>query len=137
MRVNDDYKIYNVLAQQKDNTSVLACWKEMLALRKREEDVLASDFRNHLEIPAQLPKTYGTFQELLPKDKSIYAYTRSAENQTLLVILNFTDKTVKCRSFLIGNEAVLLKSTYDSRTEVGVGKDEIELRAYEGRLYRL
>ena len=43
MRVNDDYKMYNVVAQQNDNASVLALWKDMLALRKREEDVLATD----------------------------------------------------------------------------------------------
>ena len=42
MRVNDDYKFCNVAAQVGSKTSVLSFWKEMLALRKKDEDVLAS-----------------------------------------------------------------------------------------------
>ena len=35
MRVNDDYKDWNVAEQRPNSTSVFSFWKEMLAFRKR------------------------------------------------------------------------------------------------------
>ena len=42
MRVNDDYKDWNVAAQQKDEGSVLNFWKNLLKFRKAH-DVLVRD----------------------------------------------------------------------------------------------
>lgn len=40
MRIPDDYKTWNVALQEKDPDSLLSFWNDMLAFRKREEDIL-------------------------------------------------------------------------------------------------
>ena len=40
MRVHDDYKEWNVAAQQKDGNSVLAFWTKMLKIRKQYEALI-------------------------------------------------------------------------------------------------
>ena len=40
MRVHDDYKTWNVAAQEKDSESVLAFWTKMLKIRKQYEALI-------------------------------------------------------------------------------------------------
>jgi oligo-1,6-glucosidase len=79
MRVNDDFEEWNVKSQLQDNDSVLAFWKEMLALRKKEKDVFV----------------YGTFTMLDENlsGETIFAYTMASEDgsRRALVLLNFSE----------------------------------------------
>ncbi|MGD6794624.1 glycoside hydrolase family 13 protein [Metabacillus indicus] len=72
---NENYKETNVEKQLKDENSVYHFYKRMIDLRK-ENDVLV----------------YGTYDLILPKDKQIYAYTRTFEGKTALIISNISNK---------------------------------------------
>jgi oligo-1,6-glucosidase len=80
MRVNDDFKEWNVESQEGQEDSVLGYWRQMLQLRKSEKDVFI----------------YGRF-EMLPLERSgedVFAYTMSRADGTkkALVLLNFSAK---------------------------------------------
>ena len=54
---------------------------------------------HHYRKLIELRKTYpvfrdGSFTLLLPEDPDIFAYTRDTEQEHLLVVCNFTDKTL-------------------------------------------
>jgi len=79
----------------------------------------------------------GRYALLLPDDPAIYAFTRTSEQDRLLVILNFTAGTPQ---FVLPGElpaerAGLLISNYD--VELGGDIRQITLRPYEARVYRL
>jgi len=76
MRVNDDYEMWNAAAQSADDSSVLGFWKKALRVRK-----------------ANRVLTYGDFVDISSGHEQVFAYTRSSENSTALVILNFTPET--------------------------------------------
>ncbi|KAH7303897.1 family 13 glycoside hydrolase [Stachybotrys elegans] len=117
MRVNDDYKQWNVAAQEGDDGSVLAFWREMLALRQREKDVFV----------------YGRFAMLeeYKDSEDVFVYTMTSyDGKTALVLLNFSDAEhqvvdLKCEGWrrLLGGEGERLSL------------DGVRLKPYEGRLY--
>ncbi|KAI9691767.1 MAG: hypothetical protein M1822_007839 [Bathelium mastoideum] len=83
MRVNDDYTIVNVDAQRasenSEDLSVLQFWKEALAIRKADTATFI----------------YGDYQ-LLNDDKSpIFAYKRTSESNSAIVILNLSGTAQK------------------------------------------
>lgn len=73
-RVNENYHEINVAAQEKDSNSVLSHFKKMVKLRN-DNKVLV----------------YGAYQILQAEHPDIYAYTRTLDDQKMLVLLNFTD----------------------------------------------
>ncbi|KAH8904768.1 family 13 glycoside hydrolase [Coniochaeta sp. PMI_546] len=81
MRVNDDFKEWNVETQEGKENSVLAYWRQVLALRKKEKDVFIYGRYNILEVART--------------GEDIFAYTMTSVDgaKTALVILNFSDQT--------------------------------------------
>lgn len=76
--VNPNYTEINAAAALEDENSVFHHYRRLIELRKTYPV-----FRN------------GSFTLLLPEDKEIFAYTRDTEEEHLLVICNFTDKTLQ------------------------------------------
>ncbi|CAK7199547.1 hypothetical protein SEUCBS139899_002227 [Sporothrix eucalyptigena] len=117
MRVNDDFKQWNVQEQEGDDDSVLSFWRRILDLRQREKDVFV----------------YGKFS-LLDEYKdsdAILAYTMTSfDGKAALVLLNFSDKEQKVDPLDFGGWRCLLKETVSSIDGKGV-----PLKAYEGALY--
>ena len=72
--VNDNYKDINVSVEDKKPNSILNHFRNMVKLRK-ENPVLI----------------YGAYQLLQEKHPDIYAYTRTLDDQKMLVLLNFSD----------------------------------------------
>jgi oligo-1,6-glucosidase len=72
--VNDNYKTINVAVEDKNPNSILDHFRSMVKLRK-ENPVLI----------------YGTYQLLREEHPDIYAYTRTLDDQKMLVLLNFTN----------------------------------------------
>ncbi|MET3545633.1 hypothetical protein ABID47_002244 [Paenibacillus favisporus] len=70
-------------------------------------------------------------------DPDLYVYTRTLEQDTVLVILNFFDDTpvMEWPKTLRGMSRDLLISNYDLPPDAE--GDRIELRPYEARVYRL
>ena len=73
-RVNENYTVINVAAENKDPHSVLNHFRKMTRLRLDN-----------------LVFVYGDYQLLQAEHPDIYAFTRSLDDQKKLVLLNFTD----------------------------------------------
>ncbi|OXG71919.1 alpha-glucosidase [Cryptococcus neoformans var. grubii Br795] len=114
MRIPDDYKTWNVALQEKDPDSLLSFWKDMLAFRKREEDILV----------------YGTFELLAPEDEDIFAFVRG---NNVLVVLNFSEKHIEYSLPRQFSQSQIIKATRKRRVHSALLHDrELALGPYEG-----
>lgn len=75
INVNPNYTDINVEAALDDENSVFYHYQKLIQLRK--------------EMPVVV---YGDFELLAPKDKQIFAYTRTLDDSKLLVVSNFSAK---------------------------------------------
>ncbi|WP_433943138.1 glycoside hydrolase family 13 protein [Paenibacillus sp. SN-8-1] len=120
IKVNSNYMEVNVAAAQKDPDSIYNYYKALIALRKEHKVMV-----------------YGEYKLLCPLETEIYAYTRTCEEDKLLVILNFFDQqpTFEWPEDLNLDGAELLISNYKPVPEENVQK--LQLRPYEARVYLL
>ncbi len=84
LKINPNYKTINVKAQAKDDHSVLSYYKKLLALRKS---------KNYKEI-----FIYGSFTPLFEDTQNIFAYKRTLEDRSIIVLANF-DRNERTLSF--------------------------------------
>ena len=79
MTINRDYKDWNVASQIEDPNSVMSYWKQMLAFRKKQADVLV----------------YGQYDPIPESDtgEMVLGYRRGHHEtgETMVVLLNFSD----------------------------------------------
>ncbi|MCP9329113.1 glycoside hydrolase family 13 protein [Liquorilactobacillus satsumensis] len=108
--VNPNYQEINAAAELADNTSVFYFYQKLIQLRHDHEII-----------------RYGTFVELDPQDNEVYAYKRNYKGKTILVMSNFTDKSVN-RDYGIKQENKLLISNYTD-------DQGTKLRPYEAKAY--
>lgn len=120
MKINPNYTDINVEQAQQDPDSIYHHYKKLIALRAENPVVV-----------------YGTYDLLLPDDESIYAYTRTLDNEKLLVISNLTSKEVlfDLPDGLEYTSSELLLNNYGTLPEERI--DTIALRPYESRVYLL
>lgn len=119
IKVNPNYKIINAKAQINDENSVFNYYRKLIDLRKKYEIIV-----------------YGKYELILDDDKNIYAYLRKLNNETLLVICNFSSENSK---FVLPTD---IKYSKKERiiSNYNIDFDEIEkidLRPYEARVYLL
>jgi oligo-1,6-glucosidase len=118
LAVNPDHLEVNVAAQREDPDSVLAHYRRLIALRHGEPVVVSGDFTM-----------------LLPQDERVYAFTRTLDGTSLLVLGNFSGEPAPApvpdaadwaqAELLVGREAA-----------PGTDADPIVLAPWEGRAYR-
>jgi len=111
--VNENYPQINVAQQEEDPDSILHFYRKAIQLRK------------------SLPVVrYGDYQEHFKGSGKLYCYTRTGENQQLLVLCSFAGKPQKLRipAGFIREKARLILCNYQS-------EDQRELRPYECRVY--
>lgn len=77
-RVNPNYTDLNVTAQDADPNSVLNHFRKMTKLRNEN-----------------LVLVYGDYDLILDDHEQIYAFTRTLEDEQVLVLLNFSDRTAE------------------------------------------
>ncbi|KXJ62272.1 MAG: oligo-1,6-glucosidase [Alteromonas sp. Nap_26] len=75
LKVTGNYTDINVSAQEGDPNSPLNYFRKLTKLRKDN-----------------LTLVYGAYNLLLPDDKHIYAYTRSLDDEVILVVLNYSSE---------------------------------------------
>ena len=78
--VNPNYTKINAKEQRNREDSVFHYYQKLIALRKEYPIIV-----------------YGVYELLIPESEELYVYTRSLEEQKLLVICNFTDKEIGYR----------------------------------------
>lgn len=119
MRVNDDYKDWNVEKQNGDKQSVLAYWREVLALRQKEKNVFI----------------YGRY-EMLDVERSgehIFAYTMTSFDgaKSALILLNFSDEEQTFKASQFEGWRKLL----DECSSKAIGEKGVQLMPYEGGIF--
>lgn len=112
IKINDNYREINAGSQVNDPDSVFTCYKKLIQLRK-EYPVIVN----------------GKFHLLLEDDENIFAYERRGNDQKLVVICNFFEKTVKMPLKEMCRDMELLIGNYDDMTDLEI------LRPYEARMY--
>ncbi|MBR3217113.1 MAG: alpha-glucosidase C-terminal domain-containing protein, partial [Exiguobacterium sp.] len=111
IEVNPNYVDINAEAARKDPNSLFHYYRQLIALRKTNPIVV-----------------YGKYELLLPEDEAVYAFTRSFEGETWLVLCNFSDETQQ------------RELPYDVKERVIGNMEPIEaftLRPYEAQVYKL
>lgn len=109
LKVNPNYQSINVKDQLADETSVLAYYKKLLALRKSEE---------YKEV-----FTYGTFTPLFENEENIFAYERKTNDKSVMVLANFGSK----ETVLHLGKTLSLSILLNNLAEPIVKNDEITL----------
>jgi len=112
LKANPNYREINVEKALEDKNSIFYYYKDLVALRRDSEysDLIV----------------YGNYTLLDPKDPDVYAYIRSNQEKRLLVISNFTHKTLE-RAYGFTPKSLLI-SNY-GRSQIGL--DTIWLNPYE------
>jgi glycosidase len=121
LKIHPDYKKRNVIAQDQDQQSLLKFYEWLLSLRKTTPALQKGLF---------IPVSY--------EPRSLLAYLREYEGQTVLVVLNFTHRKVRLAlgPGLRGNDWKLLLSS--KRSEVPeIKKGWLPLLGYEASVYSL
>jgi oligo-1,6-glucosidase len=119
IKVNPNFPEINAEKAYNDQNSIFHFYKKLIQLRK-EHDIVV----------------YGRFELLFPDDERIFAYTRSLEEEKLLVLCNFKEEQA---SYTLPEElhaysATKLIGNYDQEEE---GISSKPLQPYECRVYHL
>lgn len=116
--LHPSYKEVNVKNDLLKENSLLNYYKKLIKLRKNN----------------QYLKTlvYGSYQQLLINNKDVYAYLRK-NDQRILVIVNFFNKTTKISLEEIKVNKILLSNYNDSSTEL----INLTLRPYESIVFEV
>lgn len=115
--VNDNYKDINVSGQNKDPNSVLNHFRKMVKLRK-ENEVLV----------------YGKYDLLQAEHPDIYAYTRTLNDEKVLVLLNFTNHESKIE---LPEIKMILEPLINNYKTVDATEKTIILQPYQAILFKL
>lgn len=116
--VNENYREVNAEAAVADEDSIWHHYRSLIELR-HDMDTLV----------------YGAYELLLPDDEQLYAYTRTHEDEQVLVVLNWSDEPATADAMAVDtDDAEILRSNYDGSPASPV---ENEFRPYEAVVYRL
>lgn len=118
IKVNPNYKEINVENAVQDENSVFYYYKRLINLRKEHEVMV-----------------YGDLELLFKEDENIFAYTRSYNDENLLIVLNFFGKEVEVdlTEAVKHKEVELLISNY---VVDNLKINNVSLRPYEARVYK-
>lgn len=114
--VNPNYIEINAKTEMEDPDSVFRYYQKIIGLRKKEKVMV-----------------YGTYQLLDPDNEKLYVYTRTLDNEKLLVICNFTEEE---ETYSVPEEfskgEVLISSYHREKAE-----KEIMLKPYEALVLKI
>ncbi|MBP2001243.1 glycosidase [Paenibacillus shirakamiensis] len=117
MSVNSNYEAINVADQLKDPNSILNYYKRLIEIRTKYEVAI-----------------FGDFELLDPDHEEIAVYTRSYQDQVLIVVCNFKSGTPKFElaNYVQSTQAEQLAGNYDCPIQQ---IDFSLLQPYECRVY--
>ncbi len=108
--VNPNYREINAKAETANPASVFHYYKKLIALRKQNPIMV-----------------YGKYELLLEESEELFVYTRTLEQEKLLVVCNFTDKETP---FTIPGEFIGMPCLI-SNLENSYEKQDITVKPYE------
>jgi len=119
IRAINNYKTINAKACLADKDSVFYYYQKLIRLRH--------------EMPVI---TDGRYELVDAENENVYTFLRKGENENLLVVCNFTDRTIKypVKEYLNGAEGRLVISNYEDAAETVA--DELVLPPYGAYVYQ-
>jgi alpha-glucosidase len=117
--VNKNYKDINVEKQLQDERSILHFYKMMIMLKK-ENQVF----------------TYGTYDLILDDHPQIFAYTRTLDDDKVVVLTNLSEKEAEIEEpldFTVSQELLLANYTVSNHELI----QHVMLKPFETRVYRI
>jgi oligo-1,6-glucosidase len=119
IKVNPNYKEINAVQAIKDENSIFHYYRRLITLRKEHPIIV-----------------HGKYDLLVPEDENVYAYTRTYESQTLLVVLNFSKEhqTFEVPAELHGKASDIIISNYDDNAALA---SHLPLKPYEAIVYSI
>ena len=109
--VHENHTTVNVATQQNDHNSVLNHFRKMVALRK--ENLLL---------------VYGEYKIIKEEHPTIYAYSRTWDDEQMKILLNFSESTSKINLLDLGLYKEVLINNYN---ELLIDKNTITLQPYQ------
>jgi oligo-1,6-glucosidase len=109
--VHENHTTVNVATQQNDHNSVLNHFRKMVALRK--ENLLL---------------VYGEYEIIQEEHPTIYAYSRTLDDEQMKILLNFSESTSKINLLDLGLYKEVLINNYN---ELLIDKKTITLHPYQ------
>lgn len=119
LKVNPNYKTVNVATEEANPNSCLNYFKKMIQIRKQHKTLI-----------------YGKYTLLDKENKQIYAYTRTLNGKTMLILLNFYPKSGKVTINQNLTKAFCLIDNYAEGFKVKPN-ESIQLRPYEAVVLEL
>jgi oligo-1,6-glucosidase len=120
IKVNPNYPSINVKQALADPSSIFFYYQQLIRLRKQHPIVV-----------------YGTYDLILGSHQQIYAFTRTLQDERLLVMLNFSKDTpvfaLSTHITFAKHELLIGNYTVDPAEDIRL----LTLRPYETRVYRL
>ncbi|TRX42403.1 glycoside hydrolase family 13 protein [Flavobacterium restrictum] len=113
LKVNPNYTTLNEAEQEKDPNSVLHYFRKLAQLRKDNTALV-----------------YGNYALIDPENPSVFAYTRTLNSKTILVVLNFTAQEVAYKTTLKMAKSRLLLGNYP----ISKNKESQTLRPFEAKI---
>ncbi|MEH7222274.1 alpha-glucosidase [Bacillus sp. JJ1566] len=120
LKVNPNYTEINAKQALADPNSIFYYYQQLIKLRKEHEIIV-----------------YGRYDLILEDHNQIYAYTRTLNDEKLVVMCNFTSENTELTLPLdiVPSSATLLIGNYESNEEKLEKLDNISLKPYEARVY--
>ena len=109
--VHENHTTVNVATQQNDHNSVLNHFRKMVALRKDN-----------------LLLVYGEYEIIQEEHPTIYAYSRTLDDEQMKILLNFSESTSKINLLDLGLYKEVLINNYN---ELLIDKNTITLQPYQ------
>ena len=117
MRVNENYKEINVTAQNDDPNSILNHFRKMVKVRK-DNPVLV----------------YGKYELLQREHPTIYTFTRTLDDEKMLVLLNFSQETSSIALPEISNTVNTIINNY---SKLEIDNNKINLLPYQAVILKV
>ncbi len=116
-RVNENYKEINVDAQNNDPNSILNHFRKMTKVRKNNPVLV-----------------YGAYRLLEKEHPTIYAFTRTLDDEKMLVLLNFSEET---SSISLPEFSDFSHEVINNYKELVVDKSNVKLLPYQAVILKI
>ncbi len=118
LKINPKYLSINVLEQTKNKESVLNFYKKLIQIRKQTPTLI-----------------YGDYHDLRPRCNRIWLYLRTFEENSYLIMNNFTNKKQTFEVKQKFTQKTLLVANL--KVENDVSNKNFILKPYESRIYKI
>lgn len=119
LAINENFKTCNVETELKDPQSILSLYKTLINFRHNSQAILC-----------------GKYSSWDTSSEDIFAYTRSFEDENILVVLNYSDKNQSI-SLPFATGKIIYNTLLDKQKGEIINPEKVFLRPNEGYMIKL